>query len=190
MSNVTPVGLCSNALLQLGDVPIASFDEATDRARLCANLWPMVRDDFLRKHTWACTRKRVILAPEATAPEFDWGYQFLLPGDWVRTLQVGSRSDPTPYEMTGRQILADTNTLRLVYVWRNEDTTQWDDAMVDAACAEMAARMAYPITKSNSLAQEMKRAAMMAMKVAKATAGQDNEPETWGDSPFIEVRGG
>lgn len=188
MASITAVGICSNALLQLGDSPIASFDENTQRARLCANLWPMVRDDFLRKHIWACTRKRVILAPEAGTPAFDWGYSFLLPGDWVRTLQVGEQGERIAYEHEGRRILTDEATLKLVYVWRNEDPTQWDDAMVDAACAALVARMAYPLTKSASLAELKAREAAQALRMAKAISGQDNQPETWGDSPFEAAR--
>ena len=34
----TPVTICSNALLMLGDNPIADFEEDNDRARLAANL--------------------------------------------------------------------------------------------------------------------------------------------------------
>ncbi len=182
------VAVCSNALLLLGDDPIASFDENSERARLCSNLWPMVRNDFLRRHTWACTRKRVILAPEATTPDFDWAYQFLLPGDWVRTIQIGEIGSRDPYQMEGRRILADTSTLYFVYVWANTDTEQWDSAMVDAACAEMCARLAYPITQSASLAELKRTEANHAMRVAKAIAGQDNEPEDWADSPFVQAR--
>ena len=183
------IAICSNALLQLGDSTIASFSESTDRARLCANLWPMVRDDLLRKHVWACARKRVLLAPEAAAPAFDWGYSFLLPGDWVRTVQVGERGGALEFEMEGRRILADVTELPLVYVWENTDPAKWDDALVDAACFEMQARLAYAITQSSSLAQLKRQEADRALKVAKALSGQDNPPEDAGDSPFINARG-
>lgn len=143
---------------------------------------------LLRLHPWPCIRKRVTLAPEATAPEFDWGYSFLLPGDWMRTIQVGERGEHVRFEVTGRKILADTNVLRLVYCWRSEDPALWDSMLCDLACAEMAARLAYPVTQSASLA-ELKRGEFNRMlQVAKSIAGQDNEPEDWGDSPFTDVR--
>ncbi len=183
------ISICSNALLQLGDDPIASFTEATKRARLCSNLWPQVRDDLLRQHLWRCAQKRVVLAPEATAPAFDWDHSFLLPGDWVRTVQVGKRGEHLDYETEGRRILANVTELKLVYIAESSDPSQWDDALVDAACAEMVARLAYPITQSSSLAELKRKEATLALRVAKALSGQDNEPEDWGDSPFTDVRG-
>jgi hypothetical protein len=182
------VGICSNALLQLGDKPIASLTENTDRASLCNNLWPMVRDYILRKGVWSCTRASVILAPESAAPEFDWARSFLLPGDCMRILQVGERGHRTPYELRARRILSNAGTLPLVYQQRITDPVQWDDAMVDAACAEMAARLAYPITQSASMAQTMQGRAAQALREAQAISGQDNPPEDWADSPFIEAR--
>lgn len=183
------ISICSNALQQLGDSPIASFAASEGKkAQLCGNLWPQVRDYLLRKHAWPCARKMVILAPDADAPEFDWGYQFTLPGDWMRTLQVGKRNERIPHEVMGRKIMADTNVLPLIYAWRNEDPALWDSLLSDLACAEMVARLAYPITQSASLAELKRREADRAMREAKAIAGQDNEPEDWGDSPFTDVR--
>jgi len=183
------ISICSNALLHLGDTPIASFNESSKRATMCANLWPQVRDMMLRRHAWPCARKRVILAPEASAPKFDWGFSFLLPGDWLRSLQYGERGQRLDFELEGRRILANTDTLPLVYVWRNTDPALWDDALCDAACLEMVARLAYPITQSASLAQLKRAEADKFLREAKSIAGQDNEPEDWGDSPFIDVRG-
>lgn len=185
----TVISLCSNALQQLGDDPIASFELAEGkRARLCSNIWPQVRDYMLRKHAWPCARKRVILAPEVAAPAFDWAHSFVLPSDWLRTLQVGARGERPNFEAEGRRIYADTNALRLVYVWRNEDPATWDSLLCDVACAELCARLAYPITQSASLAQLKRGEADQMLREAKSIAGQDNEPEDWGDSPFTAVR--
>lgn len=183
------VGICSNALLQLGDQPIAALTENTDRARLCNNLWPMVRDYILRKGVWACTRAAVVLPPEAAAPAFDWSHSFVLPGDCMRVLQVGQRGQRLDYEARGRRILANVASLPIVYQQSVTDPVQWDAAMVDAACAELAARLAYPITQSASMAQQMEAKARQLLREAQAISGQDDPPQDWADSPFIEVRG-
>ena len=183
------VTICSNALLQVGDKPIASLSEATDRALICANLWPQVRDYILRKHPWACARTIVDLAPESSAYSADWDYSFVLPGDCMRVWQVGPKNWRLRFERVGRRILTDASSLFLVYQKRLEDPTLWDADMVDAACAEMASRLAYPITKSASLAELMTGKARAAMAQAQAVNGQDNDVEDWADSPFIDVRG-
>lgn len=183
------ITIASNALQMLGGDAINSFSSSEGKhASLAGRLWPQVRDDMLRQYSGPCVRKRVLLAPEATAPDFDWAYSFLLPGDWLRTLQVGERGQMLRYEATGRAILADTATLPLVYVWANTDPSQWDATLCDAACAEMAARMAYAVTQSASLAELKRKEADRALSRAKSLAGQDNEPEDWGDSPFTDVR--
>lgn len=189
MTTTSKIAICSNALLELGDNPISSFALSEGkRARLCGNLWDQVRDELLRKHAWPCCRKVENLAPEATAYSPDWGYSFLLPGDWLRTLQIGARGERMEYEHIGRRLCANTNALPLIYVWRNEDPAQWDSTLVDLATKAMVARMAYAITQSASLAELKAAEFKQALKEAKAVAGQDNAPEDWGDSPFVEAR--
>ena len=46
----TEVSICSNALRQLGDDPITSLTDDTERARLCNALYPDARDSVLRSH--------------------------------------------------------------------------------------------------------------------------------------------
>lgn len=92
MSMATGVSICSNALLMLGAQTINDFADQLnlDRAKLCANLYPTVRDDMLRSHPWNCAIKRAVLAPDAVAPAFGYTYSFELPADFLRVLEVGS----------------------------------------------------------------------------------------------------
>lgn len=88
------VQICSNALLMLGQKPINSLAEdptqaTSERELAAANLYPQVRNAVLRAHPWNCATRRVKLTPDSATPAFSWSYQFLKPGDWLRTLQVG-----------------------------------------------------------------------------------------------------
>jgi len=178
------VEICSNALLLLGAKPISSLTAPSegnaDRVTLAANLWPQVRDDLLRAHPWNCAVKRRVLAPDATAPEFDFSARFLLPEDWLRTLQVGENGVPLDFRHEGRYLLADTDALPLVYVFLNADCSSWDTALVKVAIDRMAAAMAYAITQSSSLADSWMQRAELSFKRAKAQDGQDEPPETFG----------
>jgi hypothetical protein len=53
-----------------------NFDEDTDHARLCANLYPTVRNKLLRKHPWNCAVKRVVLSPSAPRPSLGTAISF------------------------------------------------------------------------------------------------------------------
>jgi len=48
----TEVSICSNALRRLGDDPITSLTDDTERARLCNAFYQDSRDLVLRSHPW------------------------------------------------------------------------------------------------------------------------------------------
>lgn len=184
----TSVSICSNALLLLGAQSINDLDESNDRAQLASNLYPTVRDNMLRAHAWNCAIKRVVLAPDATAPAYGYTYQFTLPSDWIRTLSVGDYGEEIDYRSEGRLILADTDTLYLRYVFSNTNEGTWDAGLVDCMTLAMAARMAYAITQSASLQQVRLQELDTALKRARAVDGQDDPPETLGDFPLLAAR--
>lgn len=186
--------ICTNALMLLGDSPIASFNENTPRARLCANLYPIAKRAILRAHPWNCAQRRVQLAPLASAPAFDWRFQFALPGDFLRVVQVGqSWTAGEDYLIEGNRILANTSVLPLVYVAECTESV-FDSLLTGVMVKRMELDLAYPITKSTSLRESLKedfyRKGTGVLAQAKAVDGQENPPESWGDSPFISVRGG
>lgn len=182
------VSICSNALIRLGDRPISSFEDDTDAANACANLYPTVRDSILRAHPWNCATKRVVLAPLAAAPAFDYVRQFQLPSDWLRTVQIGSRDYELDFTIEGQRILCDANALPLVYVFRNTIESTWDDSLVEVVTAKMTSVLAYPITQSASMQQAMEQAFQIVFKQAKAVNGQDDRGETLGDFPLLANR--
>jgi len=182
------VEICSNALLLLGDSPISSFDDGSDRATLASNLWANARKSLLRAHPWNCAKARVNLAPEGDTPDFDWSYQFVMPSDLLRVLFVGQLDEPDDYVIEGRRILADENPLYITYVYDNTDVASWDAMLVQVAEVYMAARMAYAITKSAAMRDSMYQEYASLLKMAKAVDGQEEPPETAGDTPLLDVR--
>lgn len=182
------VSICSNALQMLGAKPINSFDDRTEHARLCANLYASVRDDVLRAHPWNCATKRMILAPLMDAPAFDFSAQFSLPGDWLRTIQVGRKGCPIPYRTEGRRLLANVTQLPLVYCFRNEVEDTWDTNLIHVVELAMAAKVAYAVTSSASMRDSLRDEYARELKVAKAVDGQDDPPEEFESGTFLESR--
>ena len=186
----TQVSIASNALLLLGAKTINSLDEGTDRATLSANLYDSLRDDMLRSHPWNCAVKRVLLAPDTDVPAFDYGAQFTLPADWLKTLSVGPDGYEVDYRHESGKILANGTSLALRYIFRNEVEATWDAMLVRAMELKMAAEMAYPITASASMADMMHNKLLQHMKAARAVDGQDDPPQTFGDFPLLASRSG
>ncbi|WP_443692656.1 hypothetical protein [Pseudomonas sp.] len=192
MTMATGVSICSNALLMLGSQTINDFADETnlDRAKLCANLYPTVRDDMLRSHPWNCCIKRAVLAPDAVAPAFGYDYAFELPSDFARVLEVGSSGQQIDYLVEGRSIQANTTVLELRYVFRNEVENTWDAHLVKLVTLAMAAAMAYPVTQSAAMQQTMEQKLETSLRRARAVDGQEDPPQTLGDERLYSARFG
>lgn len=189
------IKICSNALMMLGAKPIASFSESEgmgsnlDRAKLCAGLYPGLRLAILRGHYWNTCARRVLLSPDELKPAFGYAYRFLLPGDWLRTWGVG---DPNTrgrldYRTEGRYLLCNEPVLPLLY-GADVPEDQWDTLLVDVMTLAVAARLAYPITASTSVEEAKKIELRDLLREARATDGQDDPPETFGDFPLLQSR--
>jgi hypothetical protein len=172
----------------LGGAPFSSFDEAKPHVRIAANLYPSVRDDVLRLHSWNCATDRVILAPLAAAPAFDFAHQFQLPGDWLRTLQVGYKGNPIPFRSERQRLLADVTALPLVYCFRNAVEGTWTTNLIHVVELAMAAKMAYAVTSSTSVRDSYRDEFARELKAAKAIDGQDDPPEEFESGTFAEAR--
>lgn len=186
----TKVSICSNALLLLGAKTINSLSEDSDRALLASNLYDSVRDDLLRSHPWNCAVKRVVLAPDAETPAFDYTAQYILPADWLRTLSVGQEGYEVDYKHEAGKILAGGTSVALRYIFRNVNEATWDGMLVRAMELKMASEMAYPITQSAAMADMMNNKLQFHMKQARAVDGQDDPPQTLGDFGLLNSRFG
>lgn len=187
------VQICSNAMLMLGQKPINSLAEdptqaTSDRELAAANLYPQVRNAVLRAHPWNCATRRVTLTPDSTPPAFSWSYQFLKPGDWLRTLQVGEDGCPEKFLDEGGRLLCNTNVLNLVYIWRNENPATWDSMLIDAMSAAMAARMALTLTGDLEKKNSAEAAYKLLMQQTRTVDGQDEPPLDFNDSPLLLAR--
>lgn len=182
------ISICSNAIVMLGGDPISSFSEPNDHARACSNLYPSVRDTILRAHPWNCATKREIFAPLTTKPPFDFLYQFQLPGDWIRNIQIGRKGESIPFRHEGNRILADVTALPIVYLFRNIDEGTWSTNLIHVMELAMAAKIAYSVTGSISMRDSVREELKTELKIAKAIDGQDDPPEEFEEGTFAESR--
>lgn len=180
----SPVSICSNALILLGDKPIASFTDGSRAAQVAANLYPDAKRDFLRGHPWNAAIKRATLAPMSNAPEHGYTSQFQLPSDFLRMLEV---VDGQEFKIEGRRALANTTVLRIKYVAEIPEDT-WDAGMVSAMTMHMAALMALPITESATKAEAIAQTAERAVRRAKAIDGMEDTPDSIEDDPLYRSR--
>lgn len=51
----------------------------------------------------------------------------------IRILSIGDSWDDIPYRIEGKKLLANQNVIMLRYLFRNEDESTWDAALVYAS---------------------------------------------------------
>ena len=194
----TDIEVCSNALVQLGDSPINSFDDGSGqngnrRGRACKTLWPTVRDKVLRSHPWNCARKQASLTPVSESPEFDFSYQFDLPSDWLRCISINKRDawDNKPfYKIHGKRILTNQKQVFLTYIYKNVDVSSYDAQLVDVLELAMAARLSIAVTGKATTKELYEGLFRDALRDARNTDGQEESTDYFDDNLILDVRDG
>lgn len=172
------VDICNGALNQLGASTILSLTEDSKNARLCNARYTQVRDSVFRSHPWNCLQKRVQLAADTETPAWGFTKQYTLPADCLRVLTILDQD--SDYKIEGRKILTDNSTIKILYVARIEDPNEYDELLRETLSAALAADIAYGVTSSNPLTQNMYNLFQDKLKEARfvdATEGQNTNPE-------------
>lgn len=191
---ISDILICSTALLELGSRPINSFDEDTEGARLCANLYIPVRDEMLRQHPWNFAKKRVRLVPIQDKPAFDFANAFELPADFIRMIEVNGLREisgvgfPPGYALEDGKVLADVDAINLRYVYRNANPASWDSAFVRLMILAMKKTLAYAITRDGPAVANANQEWLLALRIAKQTNGLEIPPQQIDGNSFMESR--
>ena len=156
---VTPTHVCNLALARLGEKRIMDMDEATTAGRACKLHFETARDAVLRSHRWNFAQKRATLSKLVTAPAFGWASQFTLPADCLRVLEVNNSEfemhQGNRWEVEGRVLLSNEDSVELVYTGRTANSTVWDSLFVEALATYLAARLSETMRGDTSRTAEL-----------------------------------
>ena len=172
------VDICNGALNQLGGTTILSLTEDSKNARICNARYTQVRDALFRTHPWNCLQLRASLAKDATAPAWGFSSSFTLPADCLRLLYIVDFD--SNYKVEGRKILSNTSTMKILYISRITDPNEYDELLRETLSASLAADIAYGVTSSNPVAQNMYTLFQDKLRDARfvdSTEGQNNAPD-------------
>ena len=189
----TEVSICSNALRKLGDDPITSLTEDTERARLCNAFYNTARDSLLRSHPWNFAITRASLTRLSSTPAYGFAYQYALPTDpyCLRVLEMEYQDYIFKIEnlaTEGRVLLSDESTAKILYVGRITDTTLFDSLFIDTLTAHLSVKLAYPITNSTSLQLQMHKLYQAKLSEARSVDGQEGFIDDLVSETFTDFR--
>jgi hypothetical protein len=189
--NYSEVKISNLALVEIGESPISSLDESSKKARHLKTLFPMHRDRLLRAHPWAFAKKRVSLALDSEEPIFGYDKQFLLPTDWLKILEINANSR---YAREGDKILTDSEQVKLLYIFRNEDVNSWDASFVNLMAKSLSSELAWSLKGSRTLRSDLKAEFQRDFALAAHNSAYDSAPlhdmEFEGEGRIIAARSG
>ena len=189
----TEVSICSNALRRLGDDPITSLTDDTERARLCNSFYADTRDAVLRLHPWNFAITRASLSKLSTAPAYGFANQFSLPTNPYCLRVLGMEYEDYIFKVEnvathGRVLLTDEATANIIYVARITDTNLFDAMFVDVLTQKLAVDLAYPVTNSTTLQTQMQKVFEKKLSEARSIDGQEGFMDDLVSDTFTDFR--
>ena len=111
---IARIQLVSNALILLGDRPIASLAEDSTGATLGSNLFENTYLAMLQNHRWRFAIKTQELNRLSAKPKTGYTYAFQLPPDFLYAVKC----DSTNFEVYGNELHSNNESLTLDYTRR------------------------------------------------------------------------
>jgi len=186
------VDLANEALLLLGANTITSFTDNDSNAVLVNRFYDSERDALLRSHRWNCAVTTANLASLADTPIIDWEFKFTLPTDpyCLRVLDVRTVTGDIKLDFViqGRELLTEESAIDITYIQRLEDTMLYDSLLYQALVFRMAWKLAFPVTRSSTVMQQMAQLYDAIVRDARAVDSQEGTPETIETETLTDLR--
>jgi hypothetical protein len=181
------VGICNRGLQKLGADRITSLTQDSRNARSCNALYETVRDAELRNHPWSFAVKRIVLAPDVTAPAFDYDYAFTLPSDCLRILPPNDHY--LDWQVEDGAILTNYgDTLNLRYLCRVTDPNKFDALFLEALACRIAVELCEELTQSNQKAQGIRDDYRQIIRDARRTNAMEKMSDDPPEDPWVTAR--
>jgi hypothetical protein len=197
---LTKIDLCNHALLKVGADTIASLDTNPDaseginrKAALCNILFDQALEEILRSYTWNCVTKRAKLTRLSEKPSFKWDYQYQLPGDFCRLINlydnVNAYDDGTEWVIEGNSVLCDHEEVYITYTHIPEDISILDPLAAQAVICKLAIKLCVPLQLDESMANNILQELLgVVMPAARSIDTFENKEYSSPESQFLLAR--
>lgn len=185
------VKVANIALRGVGAARINSLTEESEQARVISEIFAQIRDEVLRSHPWNFAVDRAALTLLATAPAFEYDYQFQLPSNCLRVLGAYDAAGETieDYKIEGRKLLCDDDEVYIKYIKRVTDANDFDANFVVIFATRLSAEIAFPLANSASLGEEKLQMYYELLKMGKTIDAQESSSiEKQGEDDFLDAR--
>jgi hypothetical protein len=184
----TNIEICNSALFLIGGEPITSLADDNKRAKLCNLRYEQIKRKMITSHPWNFATKRIELARLVEAPAFQWGFQFQLPSDCLRVLDIDN-NEHGQYEFAieGSKLLTNVDSVKIKYI-ANVSEGEMPPCFVEALSHELAANLAYSLTNNRELANDLFEKAKIEVSTARSFNGQEGNKNRYYADTFTTAR--
>jgi len=184
--------ICSQALVAIAAMPIASFEEGSAESIIAGTRYESVRDGLLSAHPWSFAKGQVTLPRLAATPSADFDHAYQLPADFLRALSVGGDDAGAglgvAYRIFERTLHTNQDGVVLTYIFR-PDESGYPPYFIEVLIAKLAAEFALPLTENTSRTEALARLAEHSIQRAKTIDAQQQTPRRIRAQYLVGVRG-
>jgi hypothetical protein len=191
------VKICNTSLSHLGAYLINSLSDASQEARQCSLLYDDARDKALRDFPWAFAEKVAPLGllSSVSPTRHDYAYQY--PSDCVNARLIYDETDsddPIPFrvvvksDLSSKMIITDEAEAILIYTARVTDPNLFDPSFTSTLSWRLAADLAIPLTKNQTLADSMEKRYIAAIAAAQRSDTKESIKKEERFNTFLTAR--
>jgi hypothetical protein len=120
-------------------------------------------------------------------PSFGYDYQYSLPSDCLRFVKTDYDEDE--YDVEGKLVVTDEQTLNVEYVYQVTDTTIWDTLFYECFILKLAINLLHPLAGTNvgqmrqMLESELKEI-MTKARLVSSSESKNTGSSTWNDARY------
>ena len=190
---LSKTAILNRAIINLGLEPILSPGDDNRRARLASLLYDTVVDGLLEASPpWNFATKPVILSTAlSNTPTWGFAFSFAAPSDWLAHIHTEGINEPFRLEHdanAGTIYVTDLSTLRIKYVARITNTTQWPHMFHEAVAFKLAAELSIPLTRRSDLRTKMEELALQKLDDARYNDHVQSPQETVVSNRYLVAR--
>lgn len=148
IANLALGRICTRSIATLTFDP---SDEVPLEAEQVLRWWDQVIDEILRDHPWNCATARADISGSGSAATWGYDYQYLLPASPYCLRVLGMEETDAEWVVEGRYLLTDETDVKIKYIKRTTDYTEWEPLLIEAVYTKLAAKLAYPLTQDAAL---------------------------------------
>lgn len=170
------ISIYNAALVPLGADRVLDPLEESDQAIKCNEIFPDIRDDELSSHPWNFALERAQLARTTDTPLYDYTYEYQIPSDSLRVIEI--ETDEDAFEREGDRILTDVSTLYVQYIKQITDTNAFSPSFRAVLSARLQFELAGSLTSHGTTYITMLyEIYQRKVKRAKAIDAQEGTPQ-------------